>query len=188
MATLIKMEQLLSRAYWRKRNCKNRCAVRCIYVHAKKYWIKPVTWMNPSLCTEKILICLTESLKPGIPYTIFQPPTSSITKENPHENPPQLYSDFYEAMLIFTEKHPEFSGQKLLIKIAIYFHGLLQLLRQTIAKWWPVAMDAVIFIASFYLVSKLWALYNFGEANWFRSSFITSTFLFTQPQCFCPFI
>lgn len=107
-------------------------------------------------------------------YSIYYLPTTNIIHykgESTRKSSLNYILTFYEAMLIFTEKHPEFRGQKLLIKMAIYFHGLLQLLRQTIVKWWPVAMDTVIFIASFYLVSKLWALYNFGEANWFRSSF-----------------
>ena len=48
---------------------------------------------------------------------------------------------FYQAMLIFTNKHPEFSGQKILIKLAIYFHGVLQLIKQNITRWWPLTLD-----------------------------------------------
>jgi len=107
-------------------------------------------------------------------HSIYYLPATSIIHykgESTRKSSLNYILTFYEAMLIFTEKHPEFKGQKLLIKIAIYFHGLLQLLRQTVAKWWPVAMDAVLFVASFYLVSKLWGLYNFGQASWFKPSF-----------------
>jgi GT2 family glycosyltransferase len=107
-------------------------------------------------------------------HSIYYLPTTSIIHykgESTRKSSLNYILTFYEAMLIFTEKHPTFKGQKLLIKIAIYFHGLFQLLRQTITKWWPVAMDAVMFIASFYLVSKLWAVYNFRQASWFKPSF-----------------
>ncbi len=107
-------------------------------------------------------------------YSIYYLPETNIIHykgESTRKSSLNYILTFYEAMLIFTEKHPEFSGQKLLIKLAIYFHGLLQLIRQAIAKWWLVTLDAVLFIASFYLVSKLWAVYNFGESSWFKPSF-----------------
>ena len=107
-------------------------------------------------------------------YSIYYLPATSIIHykgESTRKSSLNYILTFYEAMLIFTEKHPEFKGQKHLIKMAIYFHGLLQLIRQSASKWWPVVMDTVLFMASFFVVSKLWALYYFGQATWFKSSF-----------------
>ncbi|HQW03626.1 MAG TPA: hypothetical protein PLR30_14160, partial [Saprospiraceae bacterium] len=78
---------------------------------------------------------------------------------------------FYQAMLIFTQKHPEFSGQKVLIQLAIYFHGLIQLLKQNVTRWWPVAMDALLISSSFFVVSKAWAIYKYGSPDYFQPEF-----------------
>ena len=107
-------------------------------------------------------------------YAIYYVPTTSIIHykgESTRKSSLNYILTFYEAMLIFTEKHPEFSGQKILIKIAIYFHGLLQLIRQTVSKWWIVAMDTILFGLSILVVSKIWALYYFGPVEHFKASF-----------------
>lgn len=78
---------------------------------------------------------------------------------------------FYHAMLIFTEKHPEFSGQKFLIKIAIYLHGFIQFIKQTARAWWPPLLDILLTGFSFYAASQLWASYYFGDPDYFKSSF-----------------
>lgn len=84
---------------------------------------------------------------------------------------------FYEAMLIFTNKHAEFNGQQSLIKIAIYFHGLVQLVIQTARKWWPPLLDFMMLVLSFFVTSKLWASYYFNQPDYFTSSF----YLFNIP-------
>lgn len=107
-------------------------------------------------------------------HSIYYIPDTSIIHykgESTRKSSLNYILTFYEAMLIFTEKHPAFKGQKHLIKMAIYFHGLLQLIRQSATKWWPVVIDTVLLMASFFVVSKLWALYYFGQSTWFKSSF-----------------
>jgi GT2 family glycosyltransferase len=80
---------------------------------------------------------------------------------------------FYQAMLIFTNKHPEFSGQKILIHLAIYFHGLLQLIRQNISRWWPLTLDTFIIAGAFITTSKVWAIYKYHDQDYFKTAFYT---------------
>lgn len=97
-------------------------------------------------------------------YSIYYLPTTNIIHykgESTKKSTLNYVLTFYQAMLIFTQKHPEFSGQKYLIKLAIYLHGLLQLIRQIITKWWPVVLDTVLLFGSFFIVSKIWARYYF---------------------------
>src|SRR6185436_5728467 len=78
---------------------------------------------------------------------------------------------FYQAMLIFTKKHPEFKGQRSLIRSAIYFQGLMTLIRQIIRKWWPALIDIVLCAASFYIISMFWEHYYFHQPGYFNASF-----------------
>ncbi len=107
-------------------------------------------------------------------YAIYYLPTTSIIHykgESTRKSSLNYILTFYQAMLIFTQKHPEFSGQKVLIQLAIYFHGLLQLLKQNVTRWWPVVMDAILISSSFFLVSKAWAIVSFGSADHFKPAF-----------------
>jgi GT2 family glycosyltransferase len=107
-------------------------------------------------------------------YAIYYLPDTSIIHykgESTRKSSLNYILTFYQAMLIFTQKHPEFSGQKVLIQLAIYFHGLLQLIRQNVTRWWPVVMDAILVSSSFFLVSKGWALYSFGSVDHFKPEF-----------------
>lgn len=97
-------------------------------------------------------------------YAIYYLPTTNIIHykgESTKKSTLNYVLTFYQAMLIFTQKHPEFSGQKFLIKIAIYFHGILQLIRQNLTKWWPIVLDTALLFGSFFIVSKIWARYYF---------------------------
>jgi GT2 family glycosyltransferase len=78
---------------------------------------------------------------------------------------------FYQAMLIFTQKHPEFKGQKFLIHVAIYLHGLIQLTKQFIAKTWPVVLDSVVLYGSYWAVSEIWSRYYYKNPLYFHPSF-----------------
>ncbi len=80
---------------------------------------------------------------------------------------------FYQAMLIFIRKHPEFKGQQGLIHLAIYLHGGTQLVRQALSRAWPAGMDTLLLFGSFYGISRLWASYYFHDPAYFRSSFYT---------------
>lgn len=78
---------------------------------------------------------------------------------------------FYQAMLIFTRKHPEFSGQQFFIRWAIYIHGIWRYVRQTVQRWWPLVVDALLISGSFWSVSKVWSRYYFGQPDYFTPSF-----------------
>lgn len=113
-------------------------------------------------------------------YKIYYLPTTNIIHykgESTRKSSLNYILTFYQAMLIFTKKHPEFKGQKQLIQIAIYFHGFARLIKRTIAKWWPIMLDFVLFIVSFYIVSKIWERYYFRQPVHFTSAF----YLFNIP-------
>ncbi|MGB3080355.1 MAG: glycosyltransferase [Saprospiraceae bacterium] len=107
-------------------------------------------------------------------YAIYYLPTTSIIHykgESTRKSSLNYILTFYQAMLIFNKKHPEFKGQKQLIKLAIYFHGLVRLLKGSAEKWWPVILDIILFFTSFYFVSKLWERYYFAQQGYFKPSF-----------------
>ena len=107
-------------------------------------------------------------------YRIYYFPETSIIHykgESTKKSSLNYILTFYEAMLIFTRKHPEFSGQKLLIKPAIYFHGLLQLIRQNADRWWPVIVDLILIAGSFLLISAGWSAFYFKNPDYFTPSF-----------------
>jgi hypothetical protein len=45
------------------------------------------------------------------------------------------------------------------------------LIRQNVTRWWPVVLDAILVSSSFFLVSKVWALYSFGSVDHFKPEF-----------------
>lgn len=106
-------------------------------------------------------------------YAIYYLPDTKIIHykgESTRKSTLNYVLTFYQAMLIFTDKHPEFSGQRFLIKIAIYFHGLLQLIRQNIQRLLPVVMDVVLVGGTFYLTSKAWAVIRFHNPDYFNAT------------------
>ena len=107
-------------------------------------------------------------------YSIYYFPETEIIHykgESTKKSSLNYILTFYQAMLIFTNKHPEFSGQKILIKLAIYFHGVLQLIRQNVTRWWPLTLDLVIITGAFILTGKGWAIYKFNMSDYFKPSF-----------------
>ncbi len=101
-------------------------------------------------------------------------PTTSIIHykgESTRKSSLNYILTFYQAMLIFTKKHSEFKGQQFLIKVAIYLHGLVQFTKHTVSKWWPPLLDIILFAGSFFVVSKLWATYYFGDQHYFQDVF-----------------
>ena len=107
-------------------------------------------------------------------YSIYYFPETSIIHykgESTKKSSLNYILTFYEAMLIFTDKHPEFKGQKLLIKPAIYFHGALQLVRQNADRWWPVFLDLMLISISFLLVAWGWASLYHGNSGYFTNAF-----------------
>jgi hypothetical protein len=107
-------------------------------------------------------------------YSIYYLPETSIIHykgESTRKSSLNYILTFYQAMLIFTKKHPEFRGQQFLTKVAIYIHGVLQVFRQSISNWWPVVLDGILVAGSFLVVSKIWERYYFGQTDYFRPSF-----------------
>ncbi|HJW28333.1 MAG TPA: glycosyltransferase, partial [Saprospiraceae bacterium] len=107
-------------------------------------------------------------------YNIYYLPTTSIIHykgESTRKASLNYLVTFYHAMLIFTQKHPEFKGQKWLIQLAIYLHGFFRIIRQFFNKAWPVMVDAIFLYGSFYLVSRIWAQYYFHNPQYFTTSF-----------------
>lgn len=107
-------------------------------------------------------------------YSIYYVPSTSIIHykgESTRKSSLNYILTFYQAMLIFTKKHPEFRGQQFLTKVAIYVHGVLRVLRQSVSNWWPVALDGMLVAGSFLAVSKIWEQYYFGQSDYFRPSF-----------------
>jgi GT2 family glycosyltransferase len=107
-------------------------------------------------------------------YKIYYVPTTTIIHykgESTRKSTLNYIMTFYQAMLIFTTKHPEFRGQRLLIRLAIYLHATMQFVRQTVSKWWPPLADTLVLVLAFYCISALWARYYFQQPNYFSQSF-----------------
>lgn len=109
-------------------------------------------------------------------YNIYYLPTTSIIHykgESTKKSTVQYIRKFYEAMLIFTRKHPEFKGQQGLIQTAIYFHGFLQFVRQSIRKMKPVLLDTMIIYLMFMLSAWFWSGTYYKRTDYFPVSFYT---------------
>ncbi|MEO6131601.1 MAG: glycosyltransferase, partial [Saprospiraceae bacterium] len=107
-------------------------------------------------------------------FSIYYLPSTSIIHykgESTRKSSLNYILTFYQAMLTFTKKHPEFKGQKQLITLAIYFHGFVRLIKQSVEKWWPPLLDFALMVSSFYFVSKFWEHYYFHQPGYFRPSF-----------------
>lgn len=111
-------------------------------------------------------------LKSG--YSIYYLPTTSIIHykgESTKKSSLNYLLTFYEAMLIFIRKHPEFNGQQFLIKIAIYTHGTYRLIRQMISNLWPPVLDAIMAGTSYLIVAKGWATFYHDNPDYFQPTF-----------------
>jgi GT2 family glycosyltransferase len=107
-------------------------------------------------------------------YANYYLPTTSIIHykgESTKKASLNYLVTFYQAMLIFTQKHPELRGQQLLIRIAIYLHGFVRLMRQFIKKAWPVVLDAGALYGAYFLISQLWSHYYYHNPQYFTPSF-----------------
>lgn len=108
-------------------------------------------------------------------YNIYYLPTTSIIHykgESTRKSSLNYILTFYQAMLIFTKKHSAFKGQQIFIKLAIYLHGFLKIIRQSFTRALPALFDVSAMVLSLYLVSKIWAVYYFGESDYFPESFL----------------
>ncbi len=77
---------------------------------------------------------------------------------------------FYQAMIIFAQKH--FSGKNarfyiLIIRLAIYFRAGLSLLKRFITSVTIPVMDAMLGYALLELLAPWWELYHFGKPDYY---------------------
>lgn len=117
-------------------------------------------------------------------YQIYYLPTTSIIHykgESTRKSSLNYILTFYQAMLIFTQKHPEFSGQKVPQSTGYLFswtHSTPQ--AKTLRAGGRIVMDAILINSSFFIVSKrLWAIYRYGSASYFQPEFFYFNILYT---------
>ncbi|HXK81894.1 MAG TPA: glycosyltransferase [Bacteroidales bacterium] len=82
---------------------------------------------------------------------------------------------FYKAMLIFAKKH--FAGRNaglliFIINIAIYFRATLAIFNRLIKKLIVPAIDAILFTASFFAITFLWAYNKYGVFDAYPEYFL----------------
>lgn len=107
-------------------------------------------------------------------YSIYYLPDTSIIHykgESTRKSSLNYILTFYKAMLLFINKHRQFSGQKILIRLAIYLHGGIRFIRQLTQKWWPPLLDLLLWAFSFFVVSFFWANYYYEDSDYFNRSF-----------------
>jgi hypothetical protein len=107
-------------------------------------------------------------------YSIYYLPTTNIIHykgESTKKASLNYLLTFYQAMLIFNQKHPEFKGQQSLIHAAIYLHGLARLIKQFFSRSWPVILDCIVLYGCYLLVSQLWSRYYYENPAYFGPVF-----------------
>lgn len=82
---------------------------------------------------------------------------------------------FYQAMIIFAEKHFKGREARLFVHVlqaAIYVRAALTVLQQAARRLtWPLA-DALLFAGGTALLKHFWALYRFHDAGYYPASFL----------------
>jgi GT2 family glycosyltransferase len=107
-------------------------------------------------------------------YAIYYLPTTNIIHykgESTKKASLNYLLTFYQAMLIFNQKHPEFKGQQILIHAAIYLHGMARLIKNFFSRSWPVILDCIILYGCYILVSQIWSRYYYENPAYFRPAF-----------------
>lgn len=107
-------------------------------------------------------------------YSIYYLPSTSIIHykgESTRKSSLNYILTFYKAMLLFINKHRQFSGQKILIRLAIYLHGGIRFVRHLTQKWWPPLLDGILLAFSFFIVSVVWANYYYQDSDYFNRLF-----------------
>lgn len=107
-------------------------------------------------------------------YSIYYLPTTNIIHykgESTKKASVNYLFTFYEAMLIFNQKHPEFKGQQSLIHAAIYLHGTARFIKQFFLRSWPLILDGIALFGCFLLVSQIWSRYYKGNPEFFLPPF-----------------
>lgn len=83
---------------------------------------------------------------------------------------------FYQAMIIFARKHFEGAGGRrfvAMLQAAVYFRAVLTLAHHGFARLaWPLA-DGAAFMAGMAMLKHFWAVYHFGDPNYYPTSFLS---------------
>lgn len=86
---------------------------------------------------------------------------------------------FYQAMIIFTEKHFQASGARLfvlMLRLAIYFRASITLVSNTLRAVYQPLLDASIIFAGLYVLQNFWATARFDDANYFPDTLLYINF------------
>ncbi|MDA3911554.1 MAG: glycosyltransferase [Bacteroidales bacterium] len=82
---------------------------------------------------------------------------------------------FYQAMIIFANKHFTQKNAKLyanIINFAIYIRAAIAIITRFFNRALLPAIDAVLIWLGFFLITPLWEIYKFGNQNYYPDSFI----------------
>lgn len=82
---------------------------------------------------------------------------------------------FYEAMIIFAQKHlrHKYSGFFIgFLRLAIVAHGFITLLKNIAQKTWLIVFEGAIVFYSGFIFQKLWARFHFENPQYYKSSFL----------------
>ncbi len=82
---------------------------------------------------------------------------------------------FYQAMIIFAEKHFSQKNARLyssLINLAIYFRATLAILVRFIKKLFIPALDGLLIFLGFYILTPVWENYKFGDPGYYPDYFM----------------
>ncbi|MCB0526525.1 MAG: glycosyltransferase, partial [Saprospiraceae bacterium] len=86
---------------------------------------------------------------------------------------------FYQAMIIFAQKH--FSGRRaglfiLMLHGAIWFRAGLALARNILQKIWLPILDAMAIYVGLVILKNFWANYFYKDPDWFKSNVLWFNF------------
>ncbi len=82
---------------------------------------------------------------------------------------------FYQAMIIFANKHFSQKNAKLyanIINLAIYFRAALAIIVRFFKRALLPAIDALLIWFGFYFITPIWEVYKFGTENYYPDDFL----------------
>lgn len=82
---------------------------------------------------------------------------------------------FYQAMIIFAQKH--FTGTQgklfvLMLKVAIYLRAFITLIHNWWKSWSLPLLDAAVIFIGIYFLKDFWAVTNFNDKNYFHPTLL----------------
>jgi GT2 family glycosyltransferase len=86
---------------------------------------------------------------------------------------------FYQAMILFAQKHFEGRNAKLFILMlrgAIYFRALLTLVSNMVKKWYLPVLDATLLFGGLFFLKDFWGNYHFNDPNYYADRLLYFNF------------